>query len=113
MGLRSPCACELTPRLEKSSRNGTEWSCPPLYHFALITGFFADRELVGPCLVAVAARRTLHLRLNDLLETAPIPRDTAYSSVFESNVPIIVQHTLPDSRQAEMSLLSIMAYAHA
>jgi hypothetical protein len=78
-----------------------------------ITIFFADREPVGPYLVTVGARRTLHLRFNDLHDPAPIPRDTAYSSVFESNVPIIVQHTRLDSRRAEVSLLSTIAYAEA
>jgi hypothetical protein len=53
----------------------------------------------------------LHLRFNDLHDPAPIPRDTAYSSVFESNVPIVVQHTRLDSRRAEVSLLSTIAYA--
>lgn len=75
-----------------------------------ITIFYADREpVVYP--VTVAARRTLHLRFNDLADPAPIPRDTAYSSVFESDVPIVVQHTRLDSRRAEVSLLSTIAYA--
>jgi hypothetical protein len=78
-----------------------------------ITVFFADREPVGPYLVTVGPRRTLHLRFNDLEKPAPIPRDTAYSSVFESDVPIIVQHTRLDSRRAEVSLLSTIAYAEA
>jgi hypothetical protein len=78
-----------------------------------ITVFFADREPVGPFFVTVAARRTLHLRFNDLHDPEPIPRDTAYSSVFESNVPIVVQHTRLDSRHAEVSLLSTIAYAQA
>jgi hypothetical protein len=78
-----------------------------------ITIFFANREPVGPYRVAVAARRTLHLRFNDLTEPAVVPRDTDYSSVFESDVPIIVQHTRLDSRHAEVSLLSTTAYAQA
>jgi hypothetical protein len=76
-----------------------------------ITIFFADREPVGPYRVTVSARRTLHLRFNDLTDPAPIPRDTDYASVFESDEPIIVQHTRLDSRRAEVSLLSTMAYA--
>ncbi len=52
-------------------------------HVAIMI-FFADREPVGPYRVTVAARRTLHLRFNDLNEPAAIPRDTDYSSVFES-----------------------------
>src|SRR5580693_9773915 len=78
-----------------------------------ITIFFADREPIGPYRVNVAARRTLHLRFNDLKEPAPVPRDTDYASVFESDVPIVVQHTRMDSRHAEVSLLSTIAYAEA
>jgi len=78
-----------------------------------ITIFFADREPIGPYRVSVAARRTLHLRFNDLEDPAPVPRDTDYASVFESDVPIIVQHTRLDSRRAEVSLLSTIAYAEA
>ena len=58
-----------------------------------ITIFFADRDPVGPYRLTVAARRTLHLRFNDLDDPAPIPRDTDYASIFESDVPIILQHT--------------------
>jgi hypothetical protein len=75
-----------------------------------LTVFFADREPVSYQLT-VPARRTLHLRFNDLTEPAPVPVDTDYSSVFESDVPVIVQHTRLDSRRAEISLLSTMAYA--
>ena len=76
-----------------------------------ITIFFEDREPSGPYRVTVPPRRTLHLRFNDLQAPAPIPRDTAYSSVFESDVPIVVQHTRLDSRRPEVSLLSTIAYA--
>ena len=58
-----------------------------------ITLFFADREPVGPHRVTIAPQRRLHLRFNDLREPAPVPRDTDFSSVFEADVPIIVQHT--------------------
>jgi hypothetical protein len=78
-----------------------------------ITIFFADREPVGPYRVSVAARRTLHLRFNDLKDPAPVPRDTDYASVFESDVPIVVQHTRLDSRHAEISLMSTIAYGEA
>jgi hypothetical protein len=78
-----------------------------------ITVFFADREPVGPYLVTVGARRTLHLRFNDLEDPAPIPRDMDYASVFESDVPIVLQHTRMDTRHAEVSLLSTIAYSEA
>jgi hypothetical protein len=79
-------------------------------HVAIMI-YFADRNPVGPYRVTVAARRTLHLRFNDLSDPQQIPRDTDYASVFESNVPIIVQHTRMDSRHAEIALLSTIAYA--
>lgn len=75
-----------------------------------ITVFFADREPAGPYRVTVPARRTLHLRFNDLADPTPIPRDTDYASVFESDVPIVVQHTRLDSRQAELALLTTVAF---
>src|SRR5215469_16905170 len=77
-----------------------------------ITVYFADREPAGPYRIVVPARRTCHLRFNDLKDPEPIPRDTDYSSVFEADVPIVVQHTRLDSRQAELALLSTIAYGH-
>jgi hypothetical protein len=75
-----------------------------------ITLFFADREPVGPYQVTVPARRTLHQRFNELADPEPVPRDTDYASVIESDVPIVVQHTRLDSRQAENALLSTLAF---
>ena len=68
------------------------------------------RDPAGPYRVTVPPRRTLHLRFNDLSDPQPIPRDTDYASVFESDVPVVVQHTRLDSRQAELALLSTIAY---
>ena len=76
-----------------------------------ITIFFADRKPAGPYSVVVGARRTKHLRFNDLQQPEPIPRDTDYASVIESDVPIVVQHTRLDSRQSANALLSTVAYA--
>ncbi|HEX6938233.1 MAG TPA: sensory rhodopsin transducer [Longimicrobiales bacterium] len=75
-----------------------------------ITIFFADRDPVGPYRVTVPGRRTLHLRFNDIDDPAPIPRETPYASVIESDVPIVVQHTRLDSRQAENALISTIAF---
>jgi len=78
-----------------------------------ISVFFADREPAGPYRVRVPARRTLHLRFNDLDDPEPIPRDTDYASVIRSDVPIIVQHTRLESRNPAIALLSTVAYADA
>lgn len=76
-----------------------------------ITIFFADREPAGPYRVTVPARRTRHIRFNDLSDPKPIPKDTDFASVIESDVPVVAQHTRLDSRQAENALLSTMAFA--
>jgi hypothetical protein len=73
--------------------------------------YFEDREPVGPYRVTVGPRRTLHLRFNDLEIPAPVPRDTSYASVIESDVPVVIQHTRLDSRNPHIALLSTMAYA--
>ena len=75
-----------------------------------ITVFFTDREPAGPYRVEVPARRTLHLWFNDLDDPEPIPLETDYATVIKSDVPVIVQHTRLDSRQAENALLSTMAF---
>jgi hypothetical protein len=73
--------------------------------------FFVDHEPIGPYHLTIPSRRTVHLRFNDLNEPEPVPRDTPYSSVFLSDVPVVVQHTRLDSRRAEIALLSTIAYA--
>lgn len=78
-----------------------------------ITLYFADREPVGPYRVTVPARRTLHLRFNELDDPESVPRDRPYASVIRSDQPIVVQHTRLDSRQAENALLSTIAYAES
>lgn len=75
-----------------------------------LTVYFAEREPAGPYRVVVPARRTLHLRFNDLSDPEPIPKDTDFASVIEADVPIVVQHTRLDSRQAENALLSTIAF---
>ncbi|HLJ63430.1 MAG TPA: sensory rhodopsin transducer [Stellaceae bacterium] len=73
--------------------------------------YFADREPQGPYRIDVPARRTRHIRFNDLKDPAPVPLATDYASVIESDVPIVVQHTRLDSRRAELALLSTIAFS--
>lgn len=75
-----------------------------------ITVYFKDREPAGPYPVTVPARRTKHVRFNQLKDPEPVPKGTEYASVIESDVPIVVQHTRLDSRQAENALLTTIAY---
>ena len=78
-------------------------------HVAM-TVFFADRPPVGPYRITVPAARTLHQRFNELTDPKPIPRDTDYSTLVQSDVPIVVQHSRLDSRQPANALLSTVAF---
>jgi hypothetical protein len=76
-----------------------------------ITLFFEDREPAGPYRLTVPARRTVHQWINDLDDPEPVPTDTDYAMLVESDEPIVVQHTRIDTRQAEAALLSTIAFA--
>lgn len=76
-----------------------------------ITVYFSDRDPVGPYVVDLPAERTEHVRFNDLEDPEPVPAGTDYAWVVESDVPIVVQHTRLDSRQAENALLTTVPYA--
>lgn len=75
--------------------------------------FYSDHEPVGPYEITVAARRTKHVRFNNLTDPEPVPRGTEYSSLIESDTPVVVQHTRLDSRQAANALISTIAFADA
>jgi hypothetical protein len=75
-----------------------------------ITVFFEDRDPVGPYRFEIPARRTRHLRFNNFEKPERIPYETPYSSLIESDMPIVVQYTRLDSRQAENALLSTIAF---
>ena len=79
-------------------------------HIAL-TIYFADEEPAGPYKLLVQSKRTLHLRFNELKDPQPIPLGTSYSSLFISDVPVVLQHTRLDSRQSENALISTIAYS--
>ena len=81
--------------------------------FVEITIYYSDRDPVGPYKLTVPARRTRHVRFNNLRDPEPIPRGTDFSSVIRSDVPVVAQHTRLDSRQAENALLSTVAYPSA
>lgn len=75
-----------------------------------LTIYFHQREPVGPYLIKVAARRTGHFRFNNLREPEPIPLGLSFASLFESNVPVVIQHTRLDSRQACNGLMTTIAF---
>jgi hypothetical protein len=79
-------------------------------HVAL-TVYFTDREPAGPYGVTVPARRTLHLRYEDLEDPESIPVGTDYASVIESDVPVVVQYSRIDGPEHDSPVASTIAYA--
>ena len=73
--------------------------------------YFSDKDPAGPYKITVGAQRTKHIRFNSLDDPQPIPKGTDYSSVITSDVPVIVQHTRLDSRQAANALITTIAYS--
>jgi|SRR5690554_5230712 len=73
--------------------------------------YFSDRDPAGPYKFTVKAGRTKHLRFNEFEDPEAVPRGHDYASVFESDVPVVLQHTRLDSRQADLALLSTIAYS--
>jgi hypothetical protein len=75
-----------------------------------VTIFFKDREPAGPYRITVPARRTLHQRFNELSDPEPIPKGVDYACTIDADLPIVVQHTRLDSRQAETALITTIAF---
>ena len=75
----------------------------------ILTVFYTDRE-PSVYRISVPARRTRHVRYNDLADPERIPLDTEFSSMIESDVPVVCQHTRLDSRQCENALLTTIAF---
>ncbi|MFP8953995.1 sensory rhodopsin transducer [Natrialbaceae archaeon A-arb3/5] len=75
-----------------------------------ITLSYATGRTAGPYLLSVAPDRVRHVRINDLIDPYAPPLGKAYGLVVESNVPVVVQCTRQDTRQAENATLSTIAY---
>lgn len=75
-----------------------------------LTVFFSDREPLGPFPLEVPARRTRHVRFNDLIDPQALPLETDYACVISSTVPLVVQFNRQDTRQAANAISSAPAY---
>ena len=77
-----------------------------------VTLFFEDREKMDGFRITVQGERTRHIRMDRMLteDGHMVPIDIPYAMVVESSVPIIVQYTRMDTSQAEMALMTTIAY---
>ncbi|HXD78498.1 MAG TPA: sensory rhodopsin transducer [Puia sp.] len=76
-----------------------------------LTIYYTDKPPVGPYHLEVDAKRSLHIRFNELKDPEQIAPGATYSSVFISDVPVVIQHTRLDSRQAANAVLTTIAYS--
>lgn len=71
-----------------------------------LTLYFEDREKLGGYSVTVPAERTLHIRLDKLLnqDGIAIPKATPYAMVIECEEEVAVQYTRVDTTQPELAI---------
>ncbi len=77
-----------------------------------LTFYFEDKAPMKGFTAVCENERSNHIRL-DKIKTEngdTVPYDTPYSVVLESDCPIVVQHSRMDVSQAEMTLMTTIAY---
>lgn len=77
-----------------------------------ITVYFEDREPLCGFTADCSSKRTNHIRLDKIenKDGIKIPLGVPYALLIESNVPVVCQHSRMDVSQAEMTLMTTMAY---
>lgn len=77
-----------------------------------ITVYFEDCEPMTGFTAQCGAQRTNHIRLDKIKNGRgeQIPKEKPYALLVQSDVPIVVQHSRMDVTQAEMTLMSTIAY---
>lgn len=77
-----------------------------------LTFYFSDAEPLRDFYAECKAERTNHIRL-DLIENSQgqkIPQGVPYAAMVESDQPLIVQYSRLDTTQAEIGLMTTIAY---
>ncbi|RYZ89636.1 MAG: sensory rhodopsin transducer [Proteobacteria bacterium] len=77
----------------------------------VLTIYFADKIPSGPYYIAVESQRTRQLNFNDLYVPEPIPRDSDFACVIESDVPVVIQHIPSFARNVGNGLISAISYS--
>lgn len=72
---------------------------------------FSERDPVDAEPIVVPLQRVRHVVVNDLPLPSAIPHGEDYAVVVRSDVPIVVQHTRMDTRQAANSMMSTIAFS--
>ena len=77
-----------------------------------IAVYFENREPLKGFTAVCGAERTNHIRLDKIknADGERIPKETPYALLITSDVPVVVQHSRMDVSQAEMTLMTTIAY---
>jgi len=77
-----------------------------------ITVYFEDREPLCGFIAECPSKRTNHIRLDKIenKDGVKIPHGVPYALLIESDVSVVCQHSRMDVSQAEMTLMTTMAY---
>ena len=76
------------------------------------TLYFEDREPLTGFSAACGAKRTHHVRMDKLKgpKGESIPQGVPYAILVESSVPVVIQYSRMDTTQAEMALMTAIAF---
>ena len=77
-----------------------------------LTLYFEDRDKMDGFESHCRASRTHHIRMDKLRSKsgATVPMDVPYAILVESSVEVVVQYSRLDTSQAEMALMTTVAY---
>ncbi len=77
-----------------------------------VTLYFEDRDKMTGFKAECKAERTNHIRMDKLKDEAGnlVPQGVAYAMMVESTQDIIVQYSRMDTTQAEMALMTTIAF---
>ncbi len=74
--------------------------------------YFSDTQPLSGFTAECKAERTNHIRLDKIVndQGRELPQGVAYAAVVKSDQPVIVQYSRLDTTQAEMGLMTTMAF---
>ncbi len=75
-----------------------------------ITVYYTDRDPVGPYHITVGARRTRHIRFNDLIDPEAILLEKEFAALLQSDKPVVVQFSRLDTTNGARNHSTTMAF---
>jgi len=74
-----------------------------------IIAYFENQDPICFPAQMCAAKRTNHIRMDELNKTMGIAAGTCYAAIIESDLPVVVQYTRVDTTQMANAMMTTMA----